>query len=196
MSAQQHPAGPSGIGFCGRCGGGLATHFRGDRWRWRCQSCERLTFHNPAVGVAVVVRDTQGRVLLGQRNGTYPGMWCIPCGYVEWDEDVRDAAVRELHEETGLVVTLGAVVAVHSNTHDPNQHTVGIWFEAVASSGTLRAGDDLAEVAFWDPADPPPLAFPTDALVLADLAAGAQTPAVQTPAPQTRSGRSASRSRT
>jgi 8-oxo-dGTP diphosphatase len=183
--AAARPAGPAGVGFCSGCGGALASHRRGDRWRWRCTTCGRLTFHNPAVGVAVVVRDEQGRVLLGRRNRTYPGRWCIPCGYVEWDEDVREAAVCELEEETGLVVTLGPVLAVHSNVHDPNQHTVGIWFEAATVTGTPTAADDLDEVAFWPPGDPPPLAFPTDELVLAELAE----------ADQRGDGRSASRSR-
>ena len=68
-------------------------------------------------------------------------------------------------------VDLGHVVAVHSNFHNPKQHTVGIWFAGTATGGVLRPVDgELTELAFADPAAPPPLAFPTDALVLAQLA--------------------------
>lgn len=127
-------------------------------------------FHNPAVGVAVVLRDDTGRLLLARRSGTYAGTWCIPCGYVEWGEDVRDAAVRELKEETGLDVELGDVLAVHSNFHDERQLTVGIWFSGVTIGGHLRPDDDVDAVQ-WCALDelPGELAFPTDALIVDQL---------------------------
>jgi ADP-ribose pyrophosphatase YjhB (NUDIX family) len=85
---------------------------------------------------------------------------------VEYDEDVREAVARELKEETGLAVKPGQVFAVHSNFHNPQQHTVGIWFLCQVLSGEVTPGDD-AELADWFPPDsPPPLAFPTDKLVL------------------------------
>jgi ADP-ribose pyrophosphatase YjhB (NUDIX family) len=131
-----------------------------------------VLYRNPAVGVAIVLRDAGGRVLLGQRaGGAYAGYWCIPCGYVEWDEEVRDAARREFLEETGLDVEVGPVVAVHSNFHNPRLHTVGVWFEGLSPTGVLRPADgELTELRYFNPATPPPLAFPTDAVVLEQLA--------------------------
>jgi ADP-ribose pyrophosphatase YjhB (NUDIX family) len=128
----------------------------------------------PAVGVAVVLRDEAGRVLMGRRaHGRYAGLWCIPCGYVEWGEDVREAARRELREETDLEVEVGEVVAVHSNVHNPELLTVGIWFAGTVVGGEPGSGDgELTEVGWFDPAAPPELAFPTDALVLEQLARG------------------------
>ncbi len=130
------------------------------------------TKRRPTVGVAVVVRDAAGRVLLGKRAvGWGAGQWCIPCGSLEWGEDVRAAAERELLEETGVRARAGEVVAVHSNFHDPKRLTVGIWFAGEDVSGEPAPADgELSEVAYFDPAEPPPLAFPTDALVLEQLA--------------------------
>jgi ADP-ribose pyrophosphatase YjhB (NUDIX family) len=89
---------------------------------------------------------------------------------VEWDEEVREAAVREYFEETGLRVTLGGIFAVHSNFHDRSRQTVGIWFLGSANGGEPKAGDDLDLVDYFPVDSPPPLAFPTDQLVLGSLA--------------------------
>jgi ADP-ribose pyrophosphatase YjhB (NUDIX family) len=125
------------------------------------------------VGVAAVIQDAAGRVLLVQRiEGQFgAGLWCLPCGYLEWGEDVREAAAREALEEAGLAVEIGDVVQVAVNRHVPEQPTVGIWFSArlLDPDAEPCAGDDAVAVGWFDPATPPPLAFPTDRPVLARL---------------------------
>ncbi len=160
--------------FCPDCASTLIDVRKSGRTRKTCPKCGFVEFRNPAVGVAVILRDEAGHVLLGKRaSGVYAGLWCIPCGYVEWDEDVREAAMREFAEETGLAVELRGVVAVYSNFHNRDKQTVGIWFEGVATGGEPDGVDDeLSEIGYFDPADPPELAFPTDALVLRELAGG------------------------
>ena len=155
-------------GYCPDCGTRLET----ETARRTCPRCGFVRYDNPIVGVAVVVRDEAGRVLLGRRaRGAYAGLWCIPCGYVEWGEDVREAARREFAEETGLEVETAGVIAVHSNFHNERQHTVGIWFAGTITGGTLAPdGDELDELAYVRASEPPALAFPTDELVLAQLA--------------------------
>jgi 8-oxo-dGTP diphosphatase len=132
----------------------------------------------PTVGVAVIIRDDTGRVLMGRRaHGRYAGLWCIPCGRLEWDEDVRDGAIREFLEETGLEVRITGIAAVHSNFHDRDRQTVGIWFEGEVIAGHPHPADgEFSELAWFEPGTPPELAFPTDELVLTDLAAQSEDP--------------------
>jgi 8-oxo-dGTP diphosphatase len=130
-------------------------------------------FANMGVGVAAVIQDDAGRVLLIQRGPGHfgAGLWCIPCGYVDWGEDVRDGAAREVLEESGVAVAIGDVVQVAVNRHDPDRPTVGIWFSGrlVDPHAKPVAGDDAVAVGWFDPANPPPLAFPTDRPVLAEV---------------------------
>jgi 8-oxo-dGTP diphosphatase len=163
-------------GWCPRCGEVLGHEERGGAPRPKCARCGFLFFANMGLGAATVVRDAAGRVLLVQRApGQFgAGRWCFPCGFVEWGEDVREAARRETLEEAGLEVVLGDVLQVANNHHEPERPTVGVWFAATPADPTAvpLGGDDAVAAAWFDPAEPPPLAFPTDVALLERLARG------------------------
>lgn len=67
-----------------------------------------------SVGVGgLIVED--GEVLLARRAGRHDkGMWALPGGFVERDESIEEAVLREVREETGLTGTVSGVVAVRS----------------------------------------------------------------------------------
>jgi mutator protein MutT len=102
---------------------------------------------------AVVVHD--GRVLL-IRRGKEPlrGRWLVPGGTVEWGETLEQAVVREVEEETGLLVRPRERVAVLDRIHREAgavaYHFVIVDYLCDVVSGTLRAGSD-AEDAAWVP---------------------------------------------
>lgn len=84
---------------------------------------------------------------------------------------MRRGALRELEEETGLKAEISGIAAVHSNFHRPDDLSVGIWFFGRVIGGELHCADgELDALEYFQPSDPPELAFPTDAMVLADLA--------------------------
>ena len=155
--------------FCPACGASLQLIERQGTPRLTCLSCGYVRYRNPAVGVAVIIMDGARVLMVRRARGEYKGLWCFPCGYVEWGEEVRAAARRELQEETGLDAEVGAVFAVHSNFHNLDSLTVGSWFRGTIIGGALQPGDDADAVDYFPLDAPPPLAFPTDHLVLGEL---------------------------
>ena len=155
--------------YCPLCGGSLTVYPKSNRPRRYCPQCGFIHYKNPTVGVAVIILQ-RDEVLLIKRRGSYDGMWCIPCGHVEWDEDIRLCARRELEEETGFKIELGPIFDVHSNFHDPDHQTVGVWFMGKVSGGELQPGSDAREAKFFAlDRLPEKMAFPTDLLICQKL---------------------------
>jgi len=118
-----------------------------------------------------VVLNDDGELLMVRRGptATRAGFWSIPAGFVDYGEDVREAAARELLEETGLIADIGDVLHAASNFHDPAKLTVGVWFAGTVTGGHLEAGDDADDVGWFSLDDLPPLAFTTDQALLKKL---------------------------
>ena len=92
--------------------------------------------------------------------------------YVPGRDPKEKPPIREFYEETGLLVEITGIVAVHSNFHDTERQTVGIWFSGNPIWGEPEAGDDLVELGFFSAGSIPQLAFPTDRLVIDELIKG------------------------
>lgn len=117
-----------------------------------------------AADVALLGRFADGlRVLLVERRyDPYQGCWALPGGFVEQDEDLEDAARRELLEETGVVVGhLNEVGAFGKPGRDPRGRTISIVYSAFVDGERVMpiAGDDAAKAAWFPVEGLPTLAF-------------------------------------
>jgi len=113
----------------------------------------------PRIGVTtdvILFAEAGGRlhVLLIERgNHPYKGRWALPGGFVEPEEDLDDAARRELAEETGVMLpadVLEQVRAYGTPGRDPRMRIVTIAFSAVVPDlPQVRGGSDAARARFW-----------------------------------------------
>jgi 8-oxo-dGTP diphosphatase len=96
-----------------------------------------------AVG-AVVIVDPQRFVLIRRKNPPGAGTWTLPGGRVLEGEALSAALIREVREETGLEVEVGALVEVVELLGD-DYHFIVLDYVARVTSGTLQSGDDASD---------------------------------------------------
>jgi len=148
------------LNFCSRCGAELLFGIVDgeDRARSSCPSCGHITYVNPRLVVTALPVTDDGRVIL-LRRGIEPGLgaWAQPGGFLEVDETVAEAAIRETLEETGLTIEPGEIVGLYTRLEAA---VVVLVFEARVTGGTAGPTPEALEIA----------AFAADAIPWSGLA--------------------------
>jgi 8-oxo-dGTP diphosphatase len=125
----------------------------------------------PLIGVGAVVVDA-GRVAL-VRRGQPPllGEWSIPGGVLEVGETLREGAMREAREETGLIVDAGELLGIFERLVPGDDgrvryHYVLMDFLCVRTGGALLAASDAADVRWFRPEELEELKLASDTLAV------------------------------
>ena len=123
----------------------------------------------PFVGVGAIIIDGTRVLLVKRAHPPIQGQWSIPGGVLEVGELVREAAIREAREETGLLVEPGELLGVYDRVlRNPEQrvqyHYVLIDFLCCPIGGELRAASDAAEVRWFTREELPALKLAEDTL--------------------------------
>jgi NAD+ diphosphatase len=132
--------------FCGRCGSATQVDTGGFRMQCTDSACgmEQFPRLDPAV---IVIIGYQGRCLLGRQSNWPKGVYSTLAGFVEPGESLEDAVIREVMEESGVEL---ARMAYHSSQPWPFPSSLMLGFVAEAASATIKLGDELEEVRWFD----------------------------------------------
>ena len=113
-----------------------------------------------SVAVAVFI-ECEGKFILEKRGPGCPdniGKWCCPCGYLNWDETLDDAAKREVYEEIGVHIDDLTVVGINSYPNERQNVTVRFKAEVLpeaikdlSGESEKRGGekDEISDIQFF-----------------------------------------------
>lgn len=113
------------------------------------------------VDVLVINTDTNEILLIKRLNEPYKNCWALPGGFVDENEDLEQAARRELFEETNIETdTMIQIGAFGKPYRDPRGHMISIAYQTYyIKNQTVQAKDDAKEVKWFSLNNLPELAF-------------------------------------
>jgi NAD+ diphosphatase len=133
--------------FCGACGAPNLPARAGHVMRCSREGCGAETFPRLDPAIIVLVTDPSGeRALLGRQASWPPGRYSTIAGFVEPGESLEDAVIREVAEETGVLVD---DVVYESSQPWPFPSSLMLGFRAVARSDAITLRDGELEDARW-----------------------------------------------
>ncbi len=139
---------------------------------WRAES----GYITPKVGVAAAVPDGSDGLLLIKRRDN--GLWAMPGGWAEIADTPATGAVREVLEETGLIVRADRLLGLYDgwlHKFSRLNHLYHIVFLCSVVGGTLQAADEVLDAGFFSRHALPPLA-PGHAVAIDDAFAALANP--------------------
>lgn len=95
----------------------------------------------PGVGIGVIIENEKNEILIGKRIGNHAPYFSIPGGHLELGESFEEAAIREIFEETGLIIINPKVISITNNLRtfkEEGKHYVSIILYTNEYKGTIE----------------------------------------------------------
>ena len=146
--------------YCNQCSAENTFSYIDGNNRFHCTICNTVHYQNPKPTATLIIMN-QNKLLLGKRDrNPAKGQWGLIGGFMELNENLEQAALRELYEETQLRGAVKSIIGTtsHFNTIFGDVLLIGLIIE-IYDWSTLKAGDDISEASFFDIDKLPDLAF-------------------------------------
>ncbi len=143
--------------YCPLCKGNLIKISKNVK---ECENCGERFYKNPVPAVALVIFNEDREILLVKR-GEEPkkGMWALPGGFMEVEEDVKQSAIRETLEETGLKISNLNLLDVATEESKRYTTVLLVSYFTEDFSGKIKPGDDSVDAKFFYYKNLPEIAF-------------------------------------
>jgi len=144
---------------CLYCGTGITKKEEDNVLRDYCPDCHCFFYENPLPVVSSILDSSRNILLVKRDRRPSRGLWCLPTGFAEAGENIEDAALRELEEETGIRGRISRLLDVHSYNSRFYGDLLFLTFVVEQTGGKLEAGDDCSHARFFPASKMPRLAF-------------------------------------
>ncbi len=130
------------------------------RARLHCAACGWINYCNPLPVASCLVMNSERELLLIKR-GIEPckGQWALPGGFIELEESPREAAERELFEETGVKGKAKSLIGVYNQKSEMYGYVLMIGVEFEIENGDITIGDDAEDAKFFPVDNLPEIPF-------------------------------------
>ena len=121
---------------------------------------------SPKITVDGIIIKNEKILLIKRKNKPFKDKWALPGGFVEYNEKVEDAVIREIFEETGLKTKINKIIGIYSDPErDPRGHTITIAYLLKIKDGIIKSGDDALDAKFFHLKQLPLLSFDHDKII-------------------------------
>lgn len=135
--------------FCPTCKTKLIRKPIDNKKFWFCPNCG-FTFWNNPKPVASIILINNNKVLMLQRaSPPLKGYWCLPGGFIQYEETPEEGVIREAKEEIGNNVILDGLVGVYRIDNDPRGINIDIIYKARAK-GEVKLSEEHKNYKFFD----------------------------------------------
>lgn len=138
--------------FCPFCGSTLEVRMEEDKERQACSHCNWTYYPRVAAAVGGVIMNNERVLMVRRGREPYRGTWMFPAGFVEYGEHPEEALVREVKEETGLVIHEWKYFTLLQSVDDPRSPGhFSIFYRINRYSGELVNDGKENEAIQWFP---------------------------------------------
>lgn len=135
--------------FCPRCAGRLAQKKIEGRRRSYCPKCNFVFWNNPKPCASVALKKERKILLLKRTQSPFKNCWCLPGGYIEYEETPKASIIRETKEETGLKIKLNRLIGVYRIDNDPRGVSIDIIYSGLIISGKINLTKEHSQYKFF-----------------------------------------------